>query len=216
MTVLRLNKAHYPVTTLGPGIRAGIWVQGCTIACPGCIARDTWAADPRRAVPVSSVLDWLGALSGPVHGITISGGEPFQQPAALTMLLDGIDAWRAGRDPRPDILIYSGYPTSRLRRDHAELLGRSDAVITGPYLERRNTGARWRGSDNQEIVPLTPLGEQRYGEAAGDPASAAHIQVAVGADHVWFIGIPRAGDLERMAERLQAAGIRYAGSSWRP
>jgi hypothetical protein len=38
-TTLRLNRMHHPVTTLGYGTRAGIWVQGCTIGCPGSAPR---------------------------------------------------------------------------------------------------------------------------------------------------------------------------------
>ncbi len=233
---LLLNKAHYPVTTLGPGVRAGIWVQGCTIACRGCIAVDTWPADPDRAVPVEAVLDWARRLarSGPVDGVTISGGEPFQQPEALTSLLDGLAAWRTersrtgadaggGRRVVPDFLVYSGYPIATLRRDHAALLARCDAVVAGPYVERRNTGTglRWRGSTNQRIVALTPLGEQRYANAnanqAGDQRREAPVlQVAVEADRAWLIGIPRRGDLERLDARLRAAGIESRAASWRP
>ena len=41
--LIRLNKAHYPVTALGPGRRIGLWLQGCALACPGCISQDSWA-----------------------------------------------------------------------------------------------------------------------------------------------------------------------------
>src|SRR5919197_588417 len=92
-TSLLLAKAHYPVTTLGPGTRAGLWTQGCTIGCVGCLSRDTWHPDPRTAVPVGTVLGWLASLPGPVDGVTISGGEPFQQPDALAALLHGIREW---------------------------------------------------------------------------------------------------------------------------
>ena len=75
---VRLAKLHHPVTALGPGVRAGIWFQGCTLACPGCLSRDTWEADESRRVPVSSVLEWLAGLPE-LDGVTISGGEPMCQ-----------------------------------------------------------------------------------------------------------------------------------------
>ena len=40
---IALSRIHFPVTTLGPGRRIGIWFQGCSIRCPGCISMDTWA-----------------------------------------------------------------------------------------------------------------------------------------------------------------------------
>ena len=42
-TPISLSRLHFPVTTLGPGRRIGIWFQGCSIRCPGCISADTWA-----------------------------------------------------------------------------------------------------------------------------------------------------------------------------
>ncbi|HSV19446.1 MAG TPA: 4Fe-4S cluster-binding domain-containing protein, partial [Casimicrobiaceae bacterium] len=46
---IELNKAHWPVTVLGPGKRIGLWLQGCSIHCPGCVSQDTWSADPSKA-----------------------------------------------------------------------------------------------------------------------------------------------------------------------
>ena len=226
---LLLAKAHYPVTTLGPGTRAGIWTQGCTLHCPGCLSRDTWDADPGKAVPVEAILGWLASLPGPVDGVTVSGGEPFQQPAALAALLRGIRAWREERPHETiglDILVYSGYVYSRLCRTEAtrEILDMCDAVITGPYVDRLNPGGRhpeggsllWRGSANQRVVPLSPLGRERYGALAGigDTREDAGPRVQVSVDEgpegrrVYYIGIPRRGDMEHLTSRLERAGVR--------
>ena len=40
--MLYLSRIHFPVTTLGPGRRIGIWFQGCSIRCKGCVSADTW------------------------------------------------------------------------------------------------------------------------------------------------------------------------------
>jgi anaerobic ribonucleoside-triphosphate reductase activating protein len=255
MTTLLLSRAHYPVTVLGPGTRAGIWTQGCTIRCPGCLSRDTWPADAATAVPVAAVLGWLAALPA-VDGVTISGGEPFQQPRALRELLYGIADWRADRSI--DILVYSGYAYSRLRRSawSRELLEMCDAVVAGPYLARRAATADRRapaprGSANQRLVPLSPLGRRRY---ARDDANSAHhagnaddasstdnaavdssscptptdpadsagsadsprIQVCFEQNRIYYIGIPRPGDMNRLTERLVRAGIDPGKVSWHP
>lgn len=215
MTRLRLNRTHYPVTVLGPGVRAGIWVQGCTIGCSGCVARDTWPADGGSEVDVEAVLDWLDSIDGPVQGVTVSGGEPFQQPTAVAELLDGIGTWRRDRSEDVDVLVYSGYPWSRLARTprFAALLGRCDAVVAGPYVERRNAGTPLRGSDNQRVVPLTPLGEHRYREL---PArSGSRMQVSVAGGRIYCIGIPRSGDMDRLTEHLAGEGVLLEDLTWR-
>ncbi|MEU8307645.1 4Fe-4S single cluster domain-containing protein [Actinomadura sp. NPDC048955] len=233
---LLLAKAHYPVTTLGPGTRAGIWTQGCTLHCNGCLSRDTWDADPGRAIPVEAVLGWLASLPEPVDGVTISGGEPFQQPAALAALVRGIRAWRETRDRETialDILVYSGYVYSRLSRASVtrEIVDMCDAVVTGPYVDRLNPGGRhsgegsllWRGSANQRVVPVSPLGRQRYGavDNVGETdGRGPRVQVSVDegpeGKRVYYIGIPRRGDMEHLTSRLDRAGVRSGDVSWRP
>lgn len=216
---LLLAKAHYPVTVLGHGTRAGIWTQGCTIGCPGCLSRDTWDADPRTAVPVDAVLGWLDSLSGSIDGVTISGGEPFQQPDALAALLRGIHRWR-GTAP-VDVLVYSGYAYSRLTRSvqTREILGWCDAVVAGPYVERRNDGSPLRGSANQRLVPLTGLGHRRYDNVTAYDRSP-RIQVSVDdrpeGRRIHYIGIPRQGDMDRLNSTLEHAGVHPGEVSWRP
>jgi anaerobic ribonucleoside-triphosphate reductase activating protein len=209
-TSIEINRLHHPVTVLGVGIRAGIWVQGCTIGCGGCLARDTWPARPELAVPVADVLAWLAALDGPLDGVTISGGEPLQQPGSVAELLAGIVAWRADREV--DILLYTGYSWSNAAR-HDGVLAHCDAVVAGPYIERRNTGdPPLRGSANQRIVPLTELGRRRYGPSAALPPRG--LQVTATDGRLWMIGIPRGGDLPRIAAGLAERGVRMNGASW--
>jgi anaerobic ribonucleoside-triphosphate reductase activating protein len=215
VTGLRVSRVHHPVTTLGPGVRAGVWVQGCTIACAGCVSRDTWPATPDSEVPVDAVLDWIGGLDGPLDGLTVSGGEPFQQPEALAELLTGA---RDRLGPDVDLLVYSGYSLSRLRRDRSRraALERCDAVVAGPYVRRLNVGQAWQGSSNQQLVPLTDLGRRRYGPGGDRPAGdRPTLQVGIDGDRIWAVGIPRSGDMERLEARLAAAGITFGEVSWR-
>ena len=71
-----VSRLHFPVTTLGPGRRVGLWLQGCSIRCPGCISLDTW--DPRVGlVPIADLLERIDQLAWEADGLTVSGGEPF-------------------------------------------------------------------------------------------------------------------------------------------
>lgn len=214
---LYLNKAHYPVTTLGPGKRIGLWTQGCGLGCRGCCARDTWEIAVGQAVPVAAVLAWCRAIAPTgVDGITLSGGEPFAQPAALAELLTGFHRWRAELERPFDILCYSGLPLARLRAEHADLLTYLDALIPEPYRDDRPLGGPWRGSDNQPLIPLSPLGEARYAHFL-DPAAPwpRRLQFAVDNAVVWCIGIPARGDLAELEDRCARRGLRLEQVSWR-
>jgi anaerobic ribonucleoside-triphosphate reductase activating protein len=216
MDRLSLNRVQYPVTVLGHGVRAGIWVQGCTLACPGCMSRDTWEDRPDTAVDIGDLLTWVQGLPDPLHGVTISGGEPFQQPPALAELLRGLRGVTAQRAEPVDLLLYSGYAWSRLARSAAcrTALGLCDTVVAGPYVVRRNTGAPLRGSDNQRVVVLTPLGHERYGPEALDRWPSRRLQAGVDEDGIRLVGIPREGDLRRWEDALRRSGVHWTGASW--
>lgn len=215
---IAVNKAHFPVTVLGPGRRIGLWLQGCSIRCKGCVSRDTWEPDPAKAMTVASLLAWCRRTTGGVlDGVTISGGEPFDQPAALAALLDGLQRWRRELARPFDLLCYSGHPLKTLQRDHGDILARLDALIPEPYSQGRPLGGLWRGSDNQPLLPLSPLGEERYREAVAAPAAGQdkRMQVAIEAGRLWFIGIPHRGDMAALETLCRARGLDIRSASWR-
>jgi anaerobic ribonucleoside-triphosphate reductase activating protein len=211
-----ISRIHYPVSVLGPGRRAGIWFQGCSIRCPGCVSVDTWRVDQRNSVEVDDVLSWLLALPPEaVDGVTISGGEPTEQPAALAELLRGIDTWRAARSgmlPVLDVLVFTGREPGWLETVDAEVLHGTDAVVAGPFEAGQAGTAPLRGSDNQRLVALTALGRERYAEARLPPRNA--MQVAVVDGGIWMIGIPLPGDLAGVQAVASGRGVRWRGTSW--
>jgi anaerobic ribonucleoside-triphosphate reductase activating protein len=215
--LLRLNKAHYPVSVLGYGQqRIGIWLQGCSIQCKDCVSRDTWAHDGGAVMRVADLLDWCRqkAATG-VDGVTFSGGEPFDQPQALAALVDGLDRWRKRARLALDFLCYSGYPLKTLLAKHAALLQKFDAVIPEPYVESLPEGGLWRGSSNQPLMPLSPLGRARYEDCVDAPGDAKSMQIAVEGGRVWMIGIPARGDMTALENLCAARGLRLEQVSWR-
>lgn len=205
---------HFPVTALGPGARVGVWFQGCSIHCPGCIARDTWDPGAGTCLPLPEMLERISSFpADEVAGITISGGEPFDQADALLGLVEWLRGSYCG-DER-DILLYSGYPLPVLRREHRAILECVDALISEPFDEEDGTGTplRWRGSPNQVLTPLTPLGHARYASELAAP-SRGEIQVIVGDGGYWMVGVPRPGDLARLGDLLKGSGVKLEGVSW--
>jgi anaerobic ribonucleoside-triphosphate reductase activating protein len=214
----RLARVFFPITALGPGRRLGVWFQGCPIACPGCMSRDTWAADGGTEVPD----DWFGeawatALAGGATGLTVSGGEPTEQPQALLALLRAVrsEPGPDGAEPA-DVLVYTG----RSRAEFAELVpggtGLIDALITGPYRAAEPTDLVWRGSANQHLHLLSDLGRERYAGFAEHRPEHPPLQVVVDDDKVSYVGVPRTGALPRMERALRESDVHLGRSSWRP
>jgi anaerobic ribonucleoside-triphosphate reductase activating protein len=223
---LRINRVHYPVTALGYGTRLGIWVQGCPLACRGCMARDTWAPDAGTGVPVPALAElWRRAAGSGADGITVSGGEPLAQPEALACLLAEADAVRAelgrrddaaGRPRRKlDILVYTGYEPAEFTPAQRRAVAVADVLITGRFDITAPTGLIWRGSANQEMTLRTPLGQERYADMAGHVPARAPMQASVTDDGLWLIGVPRAGGVRALERGLRQRGVRLGSVSWR-
>ncbi|WP_088346494.1 MULTISPECIES: 4Fe-4S single cluster domain-containing protein [Rhodomicrobium] len=210
MTVprLSLSKLHFPITALGPGRRIGIWFQGCSIRCAGCMSRDTWSFS-RAGEPVETVVARITPWLAEADGVTISGGEPFDQPEGLLALLAGLRQSFDG-----DVLAYSGYAFGVLEAAHGRALSLIDALISEPFVEALPTDRPIRGSANQRLHLLTALGAERF--AGLDTARAGSLDLVSGADgSVWIAGVPRRGDLHRLSHILATRGIRLATSAGR-
>ena len=220
MTAVAVNRLHWPVEVLGPGKRVGIWVQGCSIECPGCVSRDTWPPmAPDERLPVPDLISRIDALvergpDGPVDGVTLTGGEPFDQPDALDELLGALRGWLDRRGvSSADLLVYTGYDESQARDISAEAFDLADAVIAGPY-RAAQPGNRWWGSGNQRLITRDENVAARYRSALR--AAPPELQVAVEQGQVFVIGVPGRGVLAQMETRLADAGVRLGGVSWRP
>lgn len=145
-----IDQLLYPVETLGPGKRIALWVVGCGHRCKGCSNPELWQANGQSPVTPKELFLAIVQIAEehPVDGVTITGGEPFDQTEELLELVTFLQLLT------PDILIFSGYL-------HEQLLGRATAVavmeriavlVDGPYKEELNLGLPLRGSSNQRIL----------------------------------------------------------------
>ena len=62
----------------GLGVRTVIWLQGCTLRCPGCFNPGTHSAEPRLLMPEADLLARIIADQHEIEGVSISGGEPWR------------------------------------------------------------------------------------------------------------------------------------------
>ncbi len=146
---MRIKRICYPVTALGPGKRVGIWTVGCRRQCPGCMSPELRDPDSGREMTPEQILRAVQNCE-PVEGITISGGEPFDQPQALLETVRLLSA-----EVTNDIIIYTGYTMEALQAEIPtvlqEILGRIAVLVDGEYVEKLNDGKGLRGSSNQRI-----------------------------------------------------------------
>lgn len=210
---LALSRIHFPVTTLGPGRRIGIWFQGCSIRCPGCISMDTWGhAAANTTVP--DVIEHCSRLGDSAEGVTISGGEPSEQPEALAALLEGL---AVALRPETDVLLYSGRTVEELEPLLARLTGLVDALISEPYVASELQTRPLMGSDNQRLHLLTPLGKTRFDAylRTRDERDDALDFLSDEEGQIWLAGIPRRNEMERLRNLLATEGVQIWTSEQR-
>ncbi len=225
---LRISRIHYPVTVLGHGTRLGIWVQGCPLACRGCIATDTWPGDGGTEVTVGELAGlWRQAVARGADGVTVSGGEPLAQPVGLATLLTAIAEVRAeltdasGVTTAPphrelDIFVYTGYEPPEFTESQRQAIEPADVLVTGRFVASAPTRLIWRGSANQQLTLRTALARRRYEHMLDHAPAQAPMQLRVEGTGAWLIGVPRVGETASFERLLRDQGIRPSAVSWRP
>lgn len=186
--------------------RMGVWTQGCSLPkCRGCTSIHTWNPALGHAWPITALLAAAKAQLCPPQGLTISGGEPSDQPLAVASL---IRAFRA-LFPGAEVVLYSGLRWPVLAQRFPDLVALLDVAITGPYVRTLEATAL-TGSSNQEVVLLTPLAECLYRDWRTWPLH--RLQVSAAADgEIVTVGIP---DTRRMIQAVRSANI--SATTWDP
>jgi anaerobic ribonucleoside-triphosphate reductase activating protein len=154
MTDQILNLYHIEPLSLanGPGKRSVLWVQGCTLNCPGCFNPQTHPALASKDWPVDRLVKLILERKNEIEGITISGGEPLQQIKPLIELV------RKVKDQSDlSILVFSGFTWDEIQRIPGVhlLLKQLDVLIAGRYLASKRLASCLIGSSNKTIHFLT-------------------------------------------------------------
>ena len=188
-SVLNVARVRRRTCTNGPGWRSAVWVQGCKIRCSGCFNPDTHAHEARRFWEPEQLSRWM--MDADVEGVTILGGEPFEQADACARLAE------VARALGGSVVTYSGYTWAFLRNSRLpevqRLLAATDLLIAGPFVQARPTDGRaWHGSTNQDFVFLSDRYDQRVLEAAQD---LPVIEVWADSRTASWSGIPGGGDV---------------------
>lgn len=144
----------------GIGARYVVFTQGCTHHCEGCHNPDTW--DPKGGYEMRTealAAEIINSMAiHPLDGLTISGGDPFDQYRATLELVETLRFLK----PKIDIWIYTGYEFDEISETRLARL--ANVVVTGPFEADRKVEGRWYGSANQEIWHREENSWRLYGE----------------------------------------------------
>ncbi|MCL1804888.1 MAG: anaerobic ribonucleoside-triphosphate reductase activating protein [Clostridiales bacterium] len=139
----------------GPGVRFVVFAQGCPHRCPGCHNPETWHPAKGEEWSVRDLFRIIRKLPDSVQGLTLSGGEPFQQAGEMADLAE------LARKRGMSITTYTGYVYDDVLElaakdpQAARLLEATDILVDGPYVEKlRDIGLRFRGSANQRVIDM--------------------------------------------------------------
>lgn len=128
----------------GPGIRFVIFTQGCPNHCEGCHNPSTW--DPEGGMDIKTkTLAEVIKRHTKIDGVTLSGGEPFEQQEAcvelLKLLPEHLNIW-----------IYTGRSYEDIK--DTELASMADFIVDGKF-DIDNTVSGWYGgSSNQRLIDI--------------------------------------------------------------
>lgn len=165
----------------GPGARAVLWLQGCTLGCPGCFNPETHSPLGGRSVSIDGMFEKIAALQSQVEGLTVSGGEPLQQRRPLQKLVE-----RIRRETGLSVLVFTGFSWEELRRmpEIDTFFACVDVLLAGRYDRSQRVAAGLIGSTNKTVHFLT----SRYSPADLEKIPEAEIILQKNGD-VLFSGI---------------------------
>lgn len=145
---------HYDVAN-GPGVRASIFVSGCTHNCKNCFnkeAQDFNYGNLYTKEVEDKFMKYV--LDDNAKGVSILGGEPLMQTMdnSLLNLLK-----RIKKETNKEIWLWSGYTYEEaiLSEKRREILNYVDVLVDGRFEEEnKSLLIKFRGSTNQRIIDL--------------------------------------------------------------
>ena len=140
----------------GPGMRASLYVSGCTHKCKGCFNEVAWDFNYGEKWTKEVENDLIEHLKQPeIKGLNVLGGEPLQQGYELCNILK-----RIKKEVDKPIWLWTGYKLDEiiLNPRIQKTLKYVDVVIDGKFDEElKDITLKYRGSSNQRVIDIKAL-----------------------------------------------------------
>lgn len=136
-------------TTNAKGIHTSMFVQGCKHRCKGCWNEITWDFTGGKELTKELLNKFIEYSNKDyITGISILGGEPFQQESSEILELLKTLKDKVGKP----IWLWTGYTFNNIPNEYKECLNYIDVLIDGRYVESlRDLNLEYRGSSNQNL-----------------------------------------------------------------
>ncbi|MGH9949967.1 MAG: 4Fe-4S single cluster domain-containing protein, partial [Pyrinomonadaceae bacterium] len=151
-----LYRLYHNSVVDGPGRRSVVQVSGCSLRCIGCTVPQTHQIENGKRTSISSIITEIVARREEHDGVTILGGEPFDQPESVAELVSRLKGHGL------HVTVYSGFTIGELIQKSIPsidyILSHIDLLIDGPFFVGLRDGAgEYRGSKNQNLIPANIL-----------------------------------------------------------
>lgn len=150
---VRINRIVKRTKVEGFGARYCIWVQGCSIRCPGCKNQHMWSFEGGKELEIESMIRDIKLQTG-LEGITMMGGEPLDQKKSVAEILKIVKGIGLST------IVFTGYSYEGLvykaDTDIRQILKYTDLLIDGPFRQEEIDFSKpWIGSKNQRYLFLS-------------------------------------------------------------
>lgn len=133
---MKVNVAHIEDFSYiyGPGSRFVIWMQGCSIRCPGCWNYSMWSFSENTLYDVEDLLKMIYERRESIEGVTLLGGEPLDQFSATLLIVSKIKSMGLS------VMLFTGYTKEEVyTKRFSSILQYVDILISGRYIESLRT-----------------------------------------------------------------------------
>lgn len=138
----------------GPGFRTALWFAGCSIRCKNCCNPHLFQRSSDQRIGIDNLLKRLERIferHSDLEGISLLGGEPLDQPQAVSQILQFSRSFGLGS------MLFSGFTIEQIQKsEFSAILDQVDLLVDGPFVAaKQESGRRWIGSSNQNLYFLS-------------------------------------------------------------
>ena len=136
----------------GDGLRAVLWVAGCTHKCKGCHNPVTW--DIEGGIPFDDAAkeELFEAIKPDyISGVTFSGGDPLHPANHVEVAVLAKEIKETF--PNKTIWLYTGFCWDEIKT--LDDVKYCDVIVDGPFVQEEFDGKlHWKGSKNQRVIDV--------------------------------------------------------------